>query len=67
DRFTTMLLISTSVGVVSAVLGLWLSYAFDVASGGTIVLVATSCFFLALLFSPRHGVLMRHWRHRRIA
>ena len=67
DRFTTMLLISTSVGVGSAVLGLWLSYAFDVASGGTIVLVATSCFFLALLFSPRHGVLMRHWRHRRIA
>ncbi|KHJ51604.1 membrane protein [Vreelandella venusta] len=67
DRFKTMLLISTGVGVGSAVLGLWLSYAFDVASGGTIVLVATSCFFLALLFSPRHGVLMRHWRHRRIA
>ncbi|WP_445012019.1 metal ABC transporter permease [Vreelandella stevensii] len=67
DRFTTMLLISTSVGVGSAVLGLWLSYAFDVASGGTIVLVATSCFFLALLFSPQHGVLMRRWRHRRIA
>lgn len=66
DRFTTMLLISTSVGVGSAVLGLWLSYAFDVASGGTIVLVATSCFFLALLFSPRHGVLMRRWRHRQL-
>ncbi|WP_394424788.1 metal ABC transporter permease [Vreelandella stevensii] len=67
DRFKTMLLISTGVGVGSAVLGLWLSYAFDVASGGTIVLVATSCFFLALLFSPQHGVLMRRWRHRRIA
>lgn len=66
DRFTTMLLISTGVGVGSAVLGLWLSYAFDVASGGTIVLVATSCFFLALLFSPRHGVLMRRWRHRQL-
>ncbi|WP_332867917.1 metal ABC transporter permease [Halomonas sp. 141] len=66
ERFTTMLLISTGVGVGSAVLGLWLSYAFDVASGGTIVLVATSCFFLALLFSPRHGVLMRRWRHRQL-
>ncbi|UTD55037.1 hypothetical protein [Halomonas sp. MS1] len=32
-----------------------------------IVLVATCCFFLALLFSPRHGVLMRLWRHRKIA
>ncbi|WP_305729928.1 metal ABC transporter permease [Halomonas sp. 18071143] len=66
DRFKTMLLISTGVGVGSAVLGLWLSYAFDVASGGTIVLVATSCFFLALLFSPQHGVLMRRWRHRQL-
>ena len=64
DRFKTMLFISVGIGVGSAVLGLWLSFAFDVASGGTIVLVATGCFFTALLFSPKHGVLMRLWRHR---
>lgn len=66
DRFKTMLLLSMGVGVGSAVLGLYLSFAFDVASGGTIVLVATSCFFMALLFSPKHGVLMRKWRHRQV-
>lgn len=66
DRFKIMLFLSMSVGISSAVIGLWLSFVFDVASGGTIVLVASSCFLLALLFSPKHGVLMRFWRHRQI-
>ncbi|BBI50566.1 iron ABC transporter permease [Vreelandella olivaria] len=59
DRFKTMMLISVGVGVSSAVIGLWLSVVLDVASGGTIVLVATSWFFMALLFSPKQGVLAR--------
>lgn len=66
DRFATMLAISVMVGVSAAVLGLWLSFVLDVASGGTIVLVATGLFFLALLFSPKHGVIMRQWRRRRM-
>ena len=66
DRFKTMMLISVGVGVSSAVIGLWLSVMLDVASGGSIVLVATSCFFMALLFSPKQGVLVRFWRHRQV-
>ena len=66
DRFATMLWLSVAVGVSSAVLGLWLSVVLDVASGGSIVLVATSLFFLALLFSPKHGVIMRQWRRWRM-
>lgn len=66
DRFKTMMLISVGVGVSSAVIGLWLSVVLDVASGGTIVLVATSWFFMALLFSPKQGVLARFWRHRQV-
>tara|TARA_R110001583_G_scaffold139176_1_gene291371 strand:+ start:155 stop:475 length:321 start_codon:yes stop_codon:yes gene_type:complete len=64
DRFKTMMLISVGVGmgVSSAVIGLWLSVVLDVASGGTIVLVAISWFFMALLFSPKQGVLMRQRR-----
>jgi len=67
DRFRTMMLISVAVGVSSAVIGLWLSAALDVASGGTIVLVATGWFFAALVFSPRHGVLARQWRRWRMS
>lgn len=66
DRFKTMMLISVGVGVSSAVIGLWLSVALDVASGGTIVLVATSWFFVALLFSPKHGLILRQWRRWRM-
>ncbi|MCA1772737.1 MAG: metal ABC transporter permease [Halomonas sp.] len=66
DRFRTMMLISVSVGVSSAVIGLWLSAMLDVASGGTIVLVATGWFFMALLLSPKHGVLSRQWRRWRM-
>ena len=66
DRFATMLWLSVAVGVGSAVLGLWLSVVLDVASGGSIVMVATGMFFMALLFSPRHGVIMRQWRRWRM-
>jgi len=65
DRFATMLAISVGVGVVSAVAGLALSVKLDVASGGTIVLVASGLFLLALLAAPRHGLIVRRWRRWR--
>ncbi len=64
DRFPVMMAISVTVGVVSAVVGLWLSVALDVASGGTIVLVATGLFFLTLVAAPRHGLVVRQLRRR---
>lgn len=66
DRFTTMLAISVVVGVLSAVIGLMLSAALDVASGGAIVLVASSLFLVALLAAPKHGLVGRHWRRWRL-
>ena len=46
------------VGIASAVLGLYLSYWLDVASGATIVLVQTGMFLLAMVLGPR-GMLAR--------
>lgn len=65
DRFGTMLALSVGVGVFSAVAGLVLSVRLDVASGGTIVLVASGLFLLALLAAPRHGLIARRWRRWR--
>ena len=45
------------VGAVSSVVGLYVSYYGDVASGAAIVLTATVFFLLAFLFSPRRGLL----------
>jgi manganese/iron transport system permease protein len=57
-RFGPMMVVSAAVGVASAVGGLYASYYLDAASGATIVLAATACFFLAILFSPRRRSLL---------
>jgi manganese/iron transport system permease protein len=57
-RFTRLMLLASLVGVASAVLGLYLSYWLEVASGATIVLVETGLFLVAVAFGPR-GVLGR--------
>lgn len=66
DRFPVMLAISAGVGVFSAVAGLMLSVSLDVASGGAIVLVASGMFLAALLAAPKHGLVVRHRRRRRL-
>ncbi len=54
-----MLLAAALLGMVSAVGGLFLSYWANLPSGATISLVAFGVFLLALLFSPRKGLLRR--------
>ena len=58
DRFGSMMATSAVVGVGSAVIGLYASYYLNAASGSTIVLTATLCFFLAMLFSPKRRSLL---------
>ncbi len=50
------------LGFVSSVVGLYASYYASVATGASIVLVATLFFTLALVFSPKRGLLaaLRH-------
>ena len=45
-----MIGVSCGVAVISTILGLVLSYQFDLAPGGTIVLTATVIFLIALFF-----------------
>jgi manganese/iron transport system permease protein len=46
DRLPTMLVLSASIGALSGIGGLYLSYYRNVASGAAVVLVATAIFFL---------------------
>lgn len=46
-------LIAVISGVASCLFGLILSYVFDIPSGASIVLVSTSIFALAYIFSPK--------------
>ena len=48
--FSRMTIVSISVGMLSAIGGLWISYYLDVPSGATIILLQAVIFFLAILF-----------------
>lgn len=59
DRFDRMLGIATLSAVGSTVAGIFASYHFDASTGGCIVLMQGSLFFLSLLFAPKYGILGR--------
>ena len=65
DRFSRMLVIAPSLSALCTVVGIYLSYWFDVSPGGLVVVVQGVAFLLVYLFSPRHGVVTRARRHRR--
>lgn len=58
-RFQRLLGIALVIGIVAPIIGLYLSYWLDAASGATIVLVETALFGIALMLGPRTGVLRR--------
>ncbi|MBI4685221.1 MAG: metal ABC transporter permease [Nitrospirae bacterium] len=47
--FYPMIFLSCFIAVFSTITGLYLSYLFDLSSGGAIVLIITACFFAAFL------------------
>lgn len=57
DRVVPMMACAAGLGIASAVLGLYFSWALDFPTGGTIVLVGTAFFVLAWAFGPRHGIV----------
>jgi len=57
-RLTPMILISAAIGTGGSVVGLVLSYIWDVPSGATIVSLLTLIFFICLWWSPKR----RHCR-----
>jgi manganese/zinc/iron transport system permease protein len=57
DRLASMMLLSVAVAVLAAVLGYVLGVWLDTNLAGMITVAAAGLFSLAVLFSPRHGVL----------
>ncbi|AWX54945.1 MULTISPECIES: metal ABC transporter permease [Brevibacillus] len=64
DRLSTMIFLAGGFGMLSSVIGLYFSFTYNLASGATIVVVATVFFFLAFLFSRKHGVVWKSIRAR---
>jgi ABC-type Mn2+/Zn2+ transport system permease subunit len=61
-RLPWMMVVGAAIGALSSVVGLYLSFYLSIASGAAIVLVAIVFFLIALLVSPRRGLLRRALR-----
>jgi manganese/iron transport system permease protein len=60
DRLAAMMLIAPLIGGCSALVGLYVSWSWDLPVGGTIVLTLTAVFLVAWLLAPRHGLLAKY-------
>ena len=54
-RLPSMMIVSAIIGAVSSLVGLYISYYINIASGSAIVLTATLIFLFAFAFSPRRS------------
>jgi manganese/iron transport system permease protein len=64
DRLPVMTGLAALIGAGSGIAGLYLSYYRGVASGASVVLVATGVFLVAFLFAPRNGIVSAWLRYR---
>ena len=66
DSFNRMILVSTAIGALSGLVGMYLSYYIDVASGATIVLLQATLFIVALAITSLQKRAARRLMHTHI-
>ncbi|MEV7343295.1 anchored repeat-type ABC transporter permease subunit [Streptomyces sp. NPDC093544] len=64
DRLWAMTALASGIGCAGSVAGLYVSYAYDLAAGGSVVVVLTGVFIITWCLAPRHGLLTRAPRQR---
>jgi len=57
QRLHLIMAVGAGIGIVSSLVGLYLSYHADVAASAAVVLTATVLFLVTFLLSPRRGIL----------
>lgn len=67
DRLGGMLLLAVLLGIAAVGAGYSIAWAWDASIAGGIACATGLLFLTTLLFSPRHGLLARALRHRRLA
>lgn len=64
DNLRRMIALSSTIGAVSGLIGLYISFYRGVPSGAAVVLTATVIFGLVFLFAPRTGAITSRVRQR---
>lgn len=65
DRLNRMLLLSMLISSGSGIVGLYISFHWDLSASGSIALSTTAVFLAALVLAPQHGYLSRTLQARR--
>lgn len=67
DRLSVMVVLSAAFGALSAVVGIYFSYIYDLPSGPVIAIAATILFVFVMIFSPKEGLIWPMLRKRKEA
>lgn len=62
NRLSIMIFLASVFGALSAIIGLYFSFVYNLPSGPVIALTTTAIFILAFLFSPKQGVVWRAFK-----
>lgn len=65
DRFGRLVIIAIALGTLTSLVGAYLSFFLDGATGGVIVVLQTMVFVLTFIFAPKHGILAARRRAAR--
>ena len=65
DRFGFVILLATAIGAGTSLIGSYLSFFLDAATGGIIVVLQAIIFSLVFLFAPKHGFIASKIRGKR--
>ena len=65
DRFGFVILLATDIGAGTSLIGSYLSFFLDAATGGIIVVLQAIIFTLVFLFAPKHGFIASKIRGKR--
>ena len=64
NKMKNVIILSALLGLLAAILGLFASVVFDFPPGPTMAVVSALIYFVAVLFSPEHGVIFKFFRER---
>ncbi|MCY4055786.1 MAG: metal ABC transporter permease [Cyanobacteria bacterium MAG CAR4_bin_6] len=64
DSFGAMAVLAVASGILSSLLGAYLSYWSDASPAGCIVVVQTLLFVIAMVFAPKYGLLRRAFNNQ---
>ncbi|MDD2599225.1 MAG: metal ABC transporter permease [Kiritimatiellae bacterium] len=65
DRFGRMMLLACGMGIVTSMLGAYISYFLNGSTGGCIVCLQTLVFLMAFFFAPKYGIVAARRKARR--